>query len=171
VLIAAGVIAVTTATLFYLYSQPTTAVACTRLVYVGDASLGDALKPAYLFVNGLNSTCALKAPAVSYITGSGAAVNVRQEWAMGANENALLVEAHKPAAVPYTTSLEECQQDAPYEFVVMNFSSGVTIRAPESGSLCPGSLITVWTPVAAQACADFSYAWSAPNGSGSKHGC
>jgi hypothetical protein len=101
---------------------------------------------------------------------SGAALDVRQDWASGAKDG-MNVGAHKAVAIPYAITSLECSQTLRYGYMTATFSSGQTIRIDVAGETCPGSRITIFPPIPAQICANGTFAWAVPGQPGLKSSC
>jgi len=146
------------------FSGPTETKACSDLVSAGSGSRGDGLtEPAFLFINGSGSLCALLEPAFSFIDGSGAAIDIHQNLTPGAEGQALQLGAHKAAAIPYTFDpVAQCSQSVRFGHVVATFSGGIDVRIGLAGELCPGGRMTVSAPIPALICKDGTFAWAPP---------
>lgn len=152
-------------------SHPAAAPDCADLVSAGATNArGDMTSFAFIFVNGSGSTCSLRAPAVSPIGDSGAALAIPQDSANGAQDAALQLAPNQAGAIPYTISSLSCLQTVRFDHVVARFSGGANLQIPSAGELCPGSRITVSAPVTAVSCEDGSFRWVASN-SGLKPTC
>ncbi len=112
---------------------------CTNLVSAGAAWRGDPTKPVLLFINGSAAGCKLKAPAVSLIDESGNELAVPQDFAPGANEAVLQLEAHQAFAVPYSSTSLACEQTLRFVHMLARFSGGISVHIATAGELCPGS--------------------------------
>lgn len=125
-------------------SHPAAAPDCAELVTAGATNTrGDMTRFAFVFVNDSDSTCSLRAPAVSLIGDSGAPLEIPQGSAEGAKGAALQLPPHQAGAIPYGISSLSCSQTLRYDHVVARFSGGSAcsfrsrascVRAAESRS-------------------------------------
>ncbi len=93
-------------------------------------------------------------------------LDVPQDWAPLANEQALRLDANNAAAVSFTITSLACSRTLRSSYFSALFRGGLKVRVSVVVELCPGSRIRVWAPVPAQMCANGSFAWTSPNGGG-----
>ena len=146
---------------------------CANLVSAGQAFRGDISNSVFLFINGSDSACTLRAPTISLNDDAGIRLDVPQDWAPLANEQALRLDTQNAAAVPFTITPLQCSRTLRSSYFTAIFRGGLKVRVSVIVELCPGSRIRVWAPVPAQMCADGSFVWISPigGGSGAGSGC